>query len=187
MPEFYAGNALENSELWLEDLNFLKTQQFVIPNFAWRAVESKSINLLENEYCWRTKRNISFNNKRYRQFDDLVNEYRCKKESDINYSGCKKNEEQFHKIMAEYLELGIIKYATPEQEKIAIINPLNCEETRPQKFSIILHTLINSLYRKMPIQLMDVCHRGNILKDIKKLRSEDLVSCYGRVFFIKND
>jgi len=182
MAEFCAGNALENRELWLKDLNFLKSQQFIIPDFAWRAVETQSINLLENEYCWRTKRNISFNNKQYRNFDDLVEEYRRKSESEINYAGCQKNQEQFHKIMNKYLELGIIKYATPEEEKTVIINPLNCEETRPGKYSIILHTLINSMYRKMSISLMDVCHRGNILKDLEKLRSEDLVSCYGEVF-----
>ena len=181
MTDFKPGNALSNRALWLEDLKFLKRQNFNIPRFAWRAVESQSVDLLENEYFWRSKRNIQFNNKKYRSFDDLVAEYRCKKESALNYSGCVDNKEKFDEMMQKYLEIGIIKFATPEQEKTVIINPLNCLETKTNKFSIILHTLINSMYRKMPIQLMDVCHRGNILKDITKLRSEDLVSCYARI------
>ena len=55
-------------------------------------------------------------------------------------------------------------------------------ETREGKFSIVLHTLINSLYRKMDIQMMDVVHRGEILREAEKLRTEDLVSCYLKSF-----
>ena len=185
MTEFIPGNALSNKELWLEDLKFLKNQNFNIPSFVWKAVENQAIDLLEKEYFWKTKRNIEFNNKKYRSFDDLVAEYRSKSEEAINYNGCKQNKKQLDETMEKYLKLGIIKFATPEQEKIAVINPLNCLETRPGKFSVILHTLINSMYRKMQLQLMDVCQRGNILKDIKKLRSEDLVSCYSE-FKIRN-
>ena len=143
MTGFKPGQALANQELWLEDLKFLKRQNFNVPKFAWQAIETQSVNLLSEEYCWKTKRNIQFNNKKFRSFDDLVQEYKCKTESAINYSGCEENKEQFDKMMNEYLDLGIIEFAKPEQQETIIINPLNCLQTKPNKFSIILHTLIN--------------------------------------------
>ena len=77
--------------------------------------------------------------------------------------------------------MGIVKYVPEEEAENIILNPLNLLETREGKFSIVLHTLVNSLYRKMDIQLMDVVHRGEILREAEKLRTEDLVSCYRKV------
>ena len=83
-------------------------------------------------------------------------------------------------MMDNYIELGIVKYLPEEECENAILNPLNLLETREGKFSIVLHTLINSLYRKMDIKMMDVVHRGPILREATKLRTEDLVSCYSK-------
>ena len=175
---FKPGNALVNQALWLEDFHYLKNQQIPVPKFAWNAANNQSISLLEPEYCWANKRGISFNNKKYGSFDQLVNEYKCKSESDLNYKGCVENKQIFEKMMEEYISIGIVKYATEEEEKTVILNPLNLLETREGKYSIVLHTLVNSLYRKMDIQMMDVVHRGAILREAEKLRTEDLHSCY---------
>lgn len=180
--KFTPGLALSNQALWLEDLHFLKNQQIPIPKFAWNSVNNQAINLLEPEYCWANKRGIQFNNKKFGNFDQLVNEYKCKSEEDLNYKGCVQHKQIFEEMMESYIEAGIVKYATEEETKHVVLNPLNLLETREGKFSIVLHTLINSLYRKMDIQMMDVVHRGAILRDAKKLRSEDLVSCYKKVF-----
>ena len=181
VPNFSPGNALSNQTLWLEDFRYLQQQQIPIPKFAWNAVNNQSINLLEPEYCWANKRGIQFNNKKYQNFDQLVDEYKCKSESDLNYKGCAEKKEIFEEMMDSYIELGIVKYLSEEESKKAILNPLNLLETREGKYSIVLHTLINSLYRKMDIQMMDVVHRGAILREAKKLRTEDLVSCYQKV------
>ena len=180
-PTFKPGNALSNKQLWLEDFHYLKFQQIPIPKFAWNAVNNQSINLLEPEYCWANKRGVNFNNKKYASFDHLVNEYKCKSESDLNYKGCVEHKKIFEELMDSYIELGIVKYATEEESEKVILNPLNLLETREKKYSIVLHTLINSLYRKMDIQMMDVVHRGPILREANKLRTEDLVSCYKKV------
>jgi len=180
--KFTPGLALSNQALWLEDLHFLKNQQIPIPKFAWNSINNQAINLLEPEYCWANKRGIQFNNKKFGNFDQLVNEYKCKSEENLNYKGCVQHKQIFEEMMESYIEAGIVKYATEEETEHVVLNPLNLLETREGKFSIVLHTLINSLYRKMDIQMMDVVHRGAILRDAKKLRSEDLVSCYKKVF-----
>ena len=124
-PIFKPGNALSNKQLWLEDLHYLRNQQIPIPKFAWNAVNNQSINLLEPEYCWKNKRGISFNNKKYASFDHLVTEYKCKSELDLNYKGCVENKKIFEELMEKYIDLGIVKYATEEESKHVILNPLN--------------------------------------------------------------
>lgn len=177
---FKPGNAFENQQLWLEDLKYLKHQQIPVPKFAWNSVNNQSISLLEPEYCWANKRGVSFNNKKYGNFDQLVSEYKCKSEIELNYKGCVENKTIFENMMNNYIELGIVKYLPEEECENVILNPLNLLETREGKFSIVLHTLINSLYRKMDIKMMDVVHRGPILREATKLRKEDLVSCYSK-------
>ena len=181
-PTFKPGNALCNKALWLEDFHYLKNQQIPVPKFAWNSVNNQAVSLLEPEYCWSNKRGISFNNKKYGNFDQLVEEYRCKSESDLNYKGSRENKEKFEEMMESYLSMGIIKYVPEEESKKIVLNPLNLLETREGKFSIVLHTLVNSLYRKLDIQMMDVVNRGAILREAEKLRTEDLVSCYRKVY-----
>lgn len=105
-PVFKPGMALSNKSLWLDDLHFLKNQQIPVPKFAWNAVNEQSINLLEPEYCWKNKRGISFNNKKFGNFDQLVQEYKCKSESDLNYKGCQENKEKFEEMMDSYISGG---------------------------------------------------------------------------------
>ena len=83
VPTFKPGQAFSNQELWLEDFHYLKNQQIPIPKFAWNAVNTQSIDLLDPEYCWANKRGVSFNNKKFGNFDQLVAEYKCKSESRV--------------------------------------------------------------------------------------------------------
>ena len=179
-PEFRPGGALLNYELWSRDLKYLEDQQFHVEGWCWEAITSGSLNFEHPVCCWKTRRDIKFNNKRYQDVQFLIDEYRAKTEEQLNYEGTRKYKKQFEEKMDQYLENGRIRYATEEEEQFVVLNPLNCLEVKEGKFEIICHALLNSLYKKMKIDLVDVTREGEAISKIEKFQIEDLKSCYNQ-------
>ena len=179
-PEFRPGRALLNYELWSRDLKYLEDQQFHVEGWCWEAITSGSLNFEHPVCCWKTRRDIKFNNKRYQDVQFLIDEYRAKTEEQLNYEGTRKYKKQFEEKMDQYLENGRIRYATEEEEQFVVLNPLNCLEVKEGKFEIICHALLNSLYKKMKIDLVDVTREGEAISKIEKFQIEDLKSCYNQ-------
>ena len=96
------------------------------------------------------------------------------------YNGINEHNFIFEAKLAEYLDLGIMRKATEKelQEESIWINPLNCIETGPGKYSVLLHWLGNGAYSKPKMHLTNISEEGLVLKRQKSLRCEDLKSCY---------
>ena len=104
-----------------------------------------------------------------------------KPEASVNYEGTRKFKPQFEKLMDSYLEVGQLRWATEEEAERVVINPLNCLEVKAGKYEIICHALLNACYRKMPIDLVDVTKKGEVLSEIDIFQIEDLKSCYSGI------
>ena len=102
--------------------------------------------------------------------------YKSKK--DVNYKGVSENHEEFESLMRKYVELGILREATEEEVEHCWISPLNCLEVRPGKFQIIHHYIGNACYREVPIDLVNILERGEILAEFEEYRTEDLSNAY---------
>ena len=178
--QFRPGQALLNYELWSRDLKYLEEQQFHIEGWCWEAIKTGNLNFEHPVCCWKTRRDIKFNNKRYQDIQFLIDEYRAKSEDQVNYEGTRKFKQQFELKMDEYLRMGHLRYATKEEEEFVVINPLNCLEVKTGKYEIICHALINSLYKKMKIDLIDVTREGEAISKIEEFQIEDLKSCYNQ-------
>ena len=88
IPKFRPGRALLNYELWCRDLKYLEQQQFHIEGWCWEVIESGNLNFEHPVCCWKTRRDINFNNKKYQNIQFLIDEYRAKSEDEINYEVC---------------------------------------------------------------------------------------------------
>ena len=64
------------------------------------------------------------------------------------------------------------------REESIWINPLNCIETGPGKYSVLLHWLGNGAYSKPKMHLTDISEEGLVLREQKDYCCEDLKSCY---------
>ena len=176
MGEFTAGQALIQTDKWKALLERLIKNHVDIPGFVFRAVNAKALDLVDKDvYLWN-KRKVTFNKQVYNCFDDLVADYRGRKNP--NYIGCETFKEEFETLVEKYIKQNILRQATEWEEKNCIINPANCVATKSNKFSLIIHTLDNARYSKPVNSLMDVLNRGEPIRKADSFMVEDLSSCY---------
>ena len=79
-----------------------------------------------------------------------------------------------------YFETGIVRWATEQEEPMAMISPINVIRIKENKFQVIYHSLLNARYSQVDMKLMDVLQRGEVLRKATILHSEDLKSCYNQ-------
>ena len=178
------GRALRNKEKWKESIRYIKSHNLPVERWAEEAVEKGELCFMIDMICNKKNRNVKFHNRVYRDYGELTEEFRNRRES-INYSGTVENREICVKMIQNYVEAGILKVIPEDEAKHYTISPLNCLQTKENKYSLITHTLINSRYKKTKINLLDVCLRGETLHEIESFRTEDLHSqgffCYLKI------
>ena len=167
------GRALRNKEKWRESIRYIKSHNLPVEKWAEEAVENGEVCFMINQICNQKNRTVKFHNRTYRNYEDLTEEFKNRRDS-INYSGTVENRKVCIKMIENYVNAGILKVIPEEEAKHYTISPLNCLQTKENKFSLITHTLINSCYKKTKINLLDVCLRGETLHEIESFRTEDL-------------
>ena len=172
-PPIRYGRALKNKEKWRESINYIKSHNLPVEKWAEEAVEKGELCFMIPKICNNKNRNVKFHNRHYSGYRELTEEFRNRRET-INYSGTVENRKVCIKMIQNYVEAGILKIIPENEAKYYTISPLNCLQTKENKFSLITHTLINSRYKKTKINLLDVCLRGETLHEIESFRTEDL-------------
>ena len=167
------GRALRNKEKWKESIRFIKSNNLPVDSWAEEAVEKGELCFMIPKICNNKNRSVKFHNRVYSHYSELTEEFRNINES-INYSGTVENRAVCIKMIQKYVDAGILKIIPEHESKFYTISPLNCLQTKENKFSLITHTLINSRYKKTKINLLDVCLRGETLHEIESFRTEDL-------------
>ena len=176
MVKFLAGQALLQTEKWTALIERLIRKHVDIPAFVFRAINAKALNLVDKDvYLWN-KRRLKFNNQVYNCFEDLVADYRGRKNP--NYDGCERFKIEFESLVEKYIDQNILKKATDWEAENCIINPANCMQTKSDKFSLIIHSLDNARYSKPVNSLLDVLNRGEPIRKADSFMVEDLQSCY---------
>ena len=171
------GRALKNTRRWQDSINYIKSHNLPVEKWAEDAVEKGELCFMIGQICNNKNRQVKFHNRTYSSYRELTEEFRNRNES-INYSGTVENKKVCQKMIQDYVDAGIIKIIPEKEAKFYTISPLNCLQTKENKFSLITHTLINSRYKKTKIDLLDVCLRGETLNEIDSFRTEDLHSAY---------
>ena len=132
----------------------------------------------DGEICFMIKEVLNmkgpkkFNNRTHQDYSALRLEYQQRKH--INYIGTETNKPQCRRLIGEYVESRRLAKVSHEDRHLYTISPLNCIETKPGKFSLITHSLINSCYRKKDMNLLDITRNGETLHEIDEFRTEDL-------------
>lgn len=172
---FVPGLALDKFEVWNEALQRRKQRHVLTHKSTERSIQTQRLNFRDPEVYDAKKINVEFNGKAYK-YKNLIEEYRNSKHP--NYSGTVKYAEQYHALIKEYKQSKILRKAEDFELPNVIINPMNVIQVKPGKFSLIVHSLDNSRYKKPDCQLMNILHRGNALVEAEEYRTEDLKSCY---------
>lgn len=171
-----AGRALNNTAAWLEVKQVIKNKKIPIQDFAQEAIRTGELNIFHPKVYRKHTRHIVFNNKRYVSQQQLIDEFRTKK--NCNYKGESEYREVCREMVKEYEKLKIVRQPENWELPNVIINPINIMMTKPGKYSLICHTLINTHYASPAIELMDITERGHVLKTMDSFRTEDMSSAY---------
>ena len=176
MSEWTAGVALDNQEAWSKAFNRLNEKHVLINPSSARAVKNKEVCIFDPEIYLKNRETVVFQNQKYRKFAHLAEKYNnCK---NPNYRGVEEFRTEFDKLVKEYFEKGILRWATEAEIPSVQINPLNVIKTKESKFSLIIHSIHNSRYSKPDMNLMDILNRGQQLRNAKEYMVIDMKSCY---------
>lgn len=170
-PKIRYGQALKATTRWNKSVNDIKANNIPVEKWATNAIR-------EGHLCFMTpallnmKGQKQFNNRVYKDYTSLRSEYQSRKH--INYIGAEENKIECRKLISDYCESGRLAKVSQENRHLYTISPMNCIETKPRKFSLITHSLINSCYRKKDMNFLDVLKHGDVLHEIDEFRTEDL-------------
>ena len=84
--EFRPGQALANTALWQEDIEYLKEQGIPTHKFLKTAVEKNEVCFFDSYYYNANRNSFKFNNMVYQNLEEVVNEYKGKTERQLNYA-----------------------------------------------------------------------------------------------------
>ena len=177
--KFVAGQTLLYQDKWRNVLKNLKDKNVEIPAFAERAVEAKSLNFLDPAVYNKNKKKCTFNNTTYGCFEDLCRDYNTRER--INYAGVDQYPEEFKEMVDRYEKLKIIRKAEPDELDKVQLNPCNILQTRENKFSFLVHPVINARANDDTTEdcsLMNIMHRGDILMESEEVETFDFWSAY---------
>ena len=161
---------------WKAAFERLRSNNVEIKPFAERIVETMSLDF-QDKHVYNAKRErVTFNNKSYSKNQQLRDEYNSM-ESPF-YGGVKKYPKEFEKITKTYFKVGILRWAKKHELEHIQINPYNIVETKPNKFSMIIHPILNARYSKPEFSLVNILDRGDQLVQADHFMVFDLSSCY---------
>ena len=95
------GRVLKNKARWQETIQYIKSYNLPVENWAVNAVENGHVCFMIKEVCDQKTRNVKFHNRVYRNYEDLVNEFRGRRDS-INYSGTVENRDVCREMIEKY-------------------------------------------------------------------------------------
>ena len=170
-PKIKYGQALKATARWEKSVSDIKAHNIPVEKWTVNAIRDEHLCFMIPTLL-NMKGQKQFNNRVYKDYKSLRAEYQSRK--NINYAGAEENKTECRKLIADYCESGRLVKVSQQDRHLYTISPMNCIETKKNKFSLITHSLINSCYRKKDMNLLDITKHGEVLHEIDEFRTEDL-------------
>ena len=170
-PPIKYGQALKATDRWNKSVNDIKVNNIPVEKWAKNAIRDGELCFMIPEIL-NMKGQKTFNNRTYQDYKALRSEFSNRK--NINYIGAQENKMECRGLIKDYCDSKRLVKVSSEDRHLYTISPMNCLETKPGKFSLITHSLINSCYRKKDMNLLDITKIGETLNEIDEFRTEDL-------------